>query len=217
MKTPYVLLGTIASMLISTAALAATSSSSSYNRTNVSDSPFTGPYVGGFGGYDWTDADTNVAGFNPDIRGWEGGVFAGFRVDGLLNRMNGLGIGLNGAIEGFYGWSNSDDHIGGVRVEKDNEWGVSFRPGLSFIDEAMSPVGFTPYGIIGYRNTKFDAFAGGASGSERYNGLEAGVGTQLLASGHWGLRAEYSHVWYRAENGVDPDSDNVRMGLSYQF
>lgn len=215
MKTPIFLLGTLASLCISTAALAATSTSAT--RENISNSPFTGPYIGGFGGYDWSDADTTTAGFKPKTRGWEGGVFGGVRIDGLLNRMNGFGIGLNGAIEGFYGWSNSDGNSGGVSVEKDNEWGVSFRPGLSFIDKATSPVGFVPYGILGYRNTKFEAFAGAASGSERYDGFEAGIGTQLLASGHWGLRGEYAHVWYASEGGIDPDSDNVRLGLSYQF
>lgn len=199
-----------------TTAFAAPASRSGTTRENISSSPFSGPYVGAYGGYDWSEADTNIAGFSPETRGWDYGVFAGVRIDGLLDRVNGLGIGLNGAIEGFYGWSDADDDILGISVDKDNEWGVSFRPGLSFLDK-NSMGGVVPYGIIGYRNTEFEAFSGTAGSSERFNGFDLGIGTQLLTMGAIGLRAEYTHTWYASEGGIDPDSDNVRVGLSYHF
>jgi outer membrane immunogenic protein len=184
---------------------------------NPQDAPLTGPYIGIYGGYDWSNADTGVAGFDPDVNGWEGGVFTGFRLDSLLKQMNnGLGFGLTGALEAFYGESNADGDDAGIGVEKDNEWGVSFRPGLAILDR-LSPFDATPYGILGYRNTKFNALGGAGSGSERYDGFELGLGTELVAFGDWGVRAEYSHVWYGEENGVDPDSDDVRVGLSYHF
>jgi outer membrane immunogenic protein len=192
-----------------------TTSGASTTRENIARSPFTGPYIGGYGGYDWTDADTPIPGFKPESRGWDYGVFAGIRIDGLLDRMNGMGIGLNGAIEGFYGWSDSDDEIGGIAVNKKNEWGVSFRPGLSFLNN--DKMGISPYGILGYRNTEFEAFAGTAGASERYNGFDLGIGTQLLAMGQFGVRAEYTHTWYASEGDIDPDSDTVRLGVSYQF
>lgn len=204
---PIYLLGAAVTVCASTSALADTQ-----RHQGVSDSPFTGPYVGVYGGYDWSELETG--GIDPDLDGWDGGVFVGGRVDGLLNRVDGVGIGMNGAVEAFYGVSNSDDSVGTTGYEKDDEWGVSFRPGFSFIDKAVAPVGLNPYGIIGYRNTKFDSSTGG---SDRYNGFDLGVGTEVLAFGNYGIRAEYSHVWYASKNNIDPESDNLRIGASYHF
>lgn len=175
-----------------------------------------GMYLGVYGGYDWSDLDNNT-GFNVEPDGWEGGVFAGYKLDALMQRMNGFGIGMNGAVEVFYGISNADDHVSGVEIEKDNEWGVSFRPGFSFIDNATKGLGLNPYGILGYRNTRFEGSVGAFSASERYDGFELGVGTELIAWGNLGLRAEYAHTWYASEDGVDPSSDDVRIGLAYHF
>ncbi len=215
MKTLSLIATTVLLSTIVTASFAAPANKSETMGENISNSPFTGPYVGAYGGYDWTYANTHIAGFNPKTRGGDYGVFAGVRIDGLLNRVNGLGIGLNGSIEGFYGWSDSDNTSSGVAVSKENEWGVSFRPGLSFLNSKA--MGVTPYGILGYRNTEFEAFSGTSGASERFNGFDLGIGTQLLAMGALGVRAEYTHTWYKSERGIDPDSDNVRVGISYQF
>lgn len=191
-------------ILLATPALAAT------KKTEMRTTPDSGLYVGGFGGYDWTDLDTSIG--SADIGGWEGGVFAGYKLGGFMKD-----IGISGAVEGFYGWSGSDGNFASTSVEKDQEWGVSFRPGFSFIDKAMDSTGISPYAILGYRNTEFQGSSLGITGSEWYDGFELGLGTELIAMGDFGIRAEYSHVWYAAENGVDPDSDNLRIGLAYHF
>ena len=210
MKKIYALVAFLSAAPLSTSALAANSSNDGIRTTAL-----TGFYAGGFGGYDWSNLDTSTA--SPSTKGWEGGLFAGYKLDALMKQMNNFGIGMNGALEGFYGWSNSDNSFAGGRIEKDHEWGVSFRPGFSVVERAFSPMGINPYGILGYRNTEFSGTSGGLSGSNHYDGFELGIGTELIAKGNFGVRAEYSHVWYAADNGIDPDSDDVRIGLAYHF
>ncbi|MFO0388329.1 MAG: outer membrane beta-barrel protein [Alphaproteobacteria bacterium] len=183
----------------------------------IKTTTLTGPYLGIYGGYDWTDLDTHAAGLDSQPHGWDGGVFAGYKIDGLLDSTQRYGIGGGAAVEAFYGISNSDDNVAGINVEKENEWGVSLRPGLSFLDSAAGGSGIAPYGILGYRNTKFTASSGAIGGSERYDGFELGIGTELIAMSNAGIRVEYSHVWYGSEGGIDPATDDVRIGLSMHF
>lgn len=173
--------------------------------TRLSPSRLSGPYVGVYGGYDWTDFNSAT-----DVKGWDGGVFAGYRLDAIFEQMHGFGIGMNGAIEGFYGWSDADD--GGI--DKDNEWGVSFRPGFSVINKATESLGVAPYAILGYRNTEFDR---AAAPDVDFDGFDLGLGTQLMAFGNFGVRLEYTHTFYGSDSGIDPDADDVRLGLSLHF
>lgn len=174
-----------------------------------------GFYVGAYGGYNWSDIDVGAANVEPD--GADYGAFVGYKLDLLMDQVDGFGIGLNGAIEGFYGTSNSDDTLAGVSVEKDKEWGISFRPGLSILDGVTSGLGINPYGIIGYRHTEFEALGG----DEDFDGFELGIGTELVAYGDLGVRLEYSHTWYGDETiggvNIDPDSHDVRVGVAYHF
>lgn len=175
-------------------------------------SPLSGIYLGGYGGYGWNDLEISGA-EDPDVNGFDYGVFAGYSLDTLLDST--IGMGINGSVEAFYGWSEADDDIGGVDFEKENEWGINFRPGLSFVDDYLW--GIKPYGIIGYRRAEFEASAGGASASEHYNGFELGIGTELMAMGDFGVRLDYSHVWYGEKDGIDPDENDLRLGVAYHF
>jgi opacity protein-like surface antigen len=186
-----------------------------YQRGEIT--PLSGVYVGGFGGYNWTSADVE-GGPSLDLDGGDYGIFAGYQIDALLDRT--LGMGINGAIEAHYAWSDSEDSetVAGVpfSAEKDSEWGVSFRPGLSFVHDVM-PLGIKPYGIVGYRRAEFETTTAGVSSDEMHDGFELGIGTQLIAYDDVGVRLDYSHVWYEDKNGLDPDEDDLRLGVSYHF
>ncbi len=170
-----------------------------------------GIYLGGYGGMGWTDAET--AGTDGNLNGADYGVFAGIELTNWLSQYENWG--MTAAIEGHYGWSSADDDAGAVSFEKDTEWGVSFRPGFVALNDSM-PMGLKPYGIIGYRHLDIDA-TGGGFGDEDFNGFELGLGTEVMAFGDFGMRLDYTHVFYGSEGGIDPDEDNLRLGVAYHF
>jgi opacity protein-like surface antigen len=127
-----------------------------------------------------------------------------------------MGLGLTGALEIYYTESNADDNSAGIDIEKDHDWGITFRPGLTFLDN-NSPMGLKPYGILGWRRANFDASAAGLSDDEDFDGFELGLGTEVYAREAIGVRLDYSHVFYEEKNGIDPDEDSLRLGVLYHF
>lgn len=190
--------------------LALAPSAQAQTNSDYTPSPSTGPYIGAYGGYGWTDADAGAG--SVDFDGMDYGLFAGYE----LGHMFDMGIGMHGAIEAFYGWSSADDTSGGITIGKDDEWGVNFRPGFDFISNSM-PLGLKPHAIIGYRRTEFEATGGGFAGSDDFDGFDLGVGTELVAYGDVGVRLDYTHTFYESNGGIDPDEDNLRLGVAYHF
>lgn len=174
------------------------------------DDPMTGLYAGVQGGYSWLEADSNIPAVGSEyvMDGTEYGVFVGYKLDKWLQPN----MGMTGALEAHYEWSNNDDTVGGINVEKDSSWGVQFRPGIAISDT------INPYGIIGYKRANFEASAGGAAAEDDYNGFELGIGTELVAYGDLGFRVDYSHTWYE-DNGAafDPNEHSIKAGVAYHF
>ncbi len=161
------------------------------------------PYIGAYGGYGWMD-DAGA-----DLDGGQYGVYVGMQADSLLDAtINRTGLALSGAIEGHYGWANGSD--GGI--ERDNEWGVSFRPGMSIISNTLN-LETVPYAILGYKRAEIETPAG----DNWHDGFELGLGTELVAWDHMSTRLEYSHTFYEEKGGIDPDDDSIRLGLGYRF
>lgn len=167
-------------------------------------------YAGVYGGYGWTDADF-ASGGGMDVNGGDYGFMLGYEMGAPIDTL----AGMTAAIELHLGWSNAHES-GAFEVEKNSEWGISFRPGFAFISDSM-PLGLKPYGILGYRATKFEEDFGDTTEEHTYDGFELGIGSELVAYDDIGLRLDYTHVFYRGEGGIDPSEDNLRLGLAYHF
>lgn len=174
----------------------------------VSDSNF---YLGGYGGYGWTDSGISP-GPGADPKGVDYGVIAGWEITSFMKNA----MGVRGAIEAFYGWSNQRESSSGTSAEKNHEWGVNVRPGLDFLDRAM-PFDLKPYAILGYRRTQFESTVTGAANRDDFNGFELGAGTEFASVNDIGTRFDYSHVFYGSEGRMDPDEDDVRISLVKHF
>jgi opacity protein-like surface antigen len=185
-----------------------TAPAQAYPNSNSNVTPGSGFYLGGYGGWTWTDA----SGFSVDGGDW--GVLGGFDLGSYLNRNSNMGLDVG--LELHYGWSSADDTVGAVKVKKGNEWGVDLHPGFSVISNAM-PLGLKPYAILGYRQTEFDTERATGTNEDTFHGFALGAGAEVLAWGHAGVRLDYTHVWYGSHNGLDPDEDNLRGALVFHF
>ena len=111
--------------LFATVAAVAIAFSAPSMAQDMGSSPLTGAYIGLLGGY--TNTELEAGGASEDLTGGDYGIFAGFKLDKYLENS----IGITGAIEAHYAWSTADEEIGGITLEKDSEFGISFRPGIS--------------------------------------------------------------------------------------
>jgi opacity protein-like surface antigen len=202
-KAPLLALATAAALFLSLSPARADYQSRPFDKT------WSNFYAGGYGGYGWTRAAQNP-GPTLDVNGIDYGAFAGYEMGTL---MSSDATGVTGALELHYGWSNASKTESGIEVKKDHEWGVDFRPGLTFVSNHM-PMNLKPYGILGFRRTEFEQTT---TGKEQFNGFALGVGTELVALNNFGTRLDYAHVFSESKDGLDPDENDLRLGLAFRF
>jgi len=184
---------------------------SSAHADNINTSNF---YVGGFGGWDWNRVDVpDGTSFKPDGSDWGG--FVGYNFGTTPDQ--GL-YGLRTGIEAHYGWTGSNSEAGiidgtSTSLEKKHEWGVDLRPGFGSVYHA-EPVDINPYAILGYRQAEF---SNSVTSDTTHPGFDLGLGTELISYEHFGVRLDYTHVFYRSEEGIEPHEDDLRLGLAYHF
>lgn len=164
------------------------------------------PYAGVYGGFNSTSDDT------VDLDGGDFGGFAGFKLDNLFD------MPISAGFEVQYGLSTAEGDINNVTMEKESEFGISFRPGLTFMPD-NSIFYLNPYAILGYKISNYEASANtlGISADESLSGFELGIGAEFIAYDNWVLRGEYSHTFYGEEGNFDPSEDTFRLGLAYKF
>lgn len=192
--------------------LAATALACAVSQAQAASERMTGFYAGGYGGYGWTDAD--LAGPDGDVYGGDYGILAGVEIGDFINKT--AGTGFSAALQMHYGWSNASDTVGTTTIDKNHEWGVSFRPGLAFLSDT-DEMGLKSYGILGWRRAEYNVTTAGASTENDFDGFDLGLGAEVMMNRNVGLRAEYTHVFYEQIGGMDPDEDNLRAGVAFHF
>ena len=77
----------------------------------------------------------------------------------------------------------------------------------------------SPPNELHQQHMRRDAVADGRVEAKRSRpyGFELGAGTELVTFQNFGVRADYTHVWYGSSSGFNPDEDDVRLGVAYHF
>lgn len=181
-----------------------------------------GFYAGVTAGYsnsqdDYTETTGGVVtdSGNADIKGADLGVLGGYR-----HYFPG-GFFVGG--EGETTFSTADDTIviGGVPIEaeKKHAFGLYLKPGYQFTDK------FAAFGTLGWKWTKYELSALGASAEDTIDGLALGGGVEYTFSPKISLAAEYLRVNPSDETEIaggvvtedEYKEDIVKVALKYHF
>lgn len=170
---------------------------------------WTGFYVGGLGGYEWADLDTEAGDFDSD--NFLGGVFTGYNFD--------LGNGLVLGVEGDVTYHDQDGD-NGAGFEYGTDWNGTLRGRIGY---AMDR--FMVYGTGGLAVANAEASFGGQSDSKTAIGWTAGGGVETAFTNNVFGRVEYRYTDLGDETfdvgGPDLDagltSHAVMVGVGVKF
>jgi opacity protein-like surface antigen len=171
---------------------------------------FTGPYIGGDIGFTMGSYEVDdTAGPDGDvgIDGMGYGAFVGYGFEQNFTPI----FGGYAGIELGYEWSEADGDLDTSSFDKDNEFLLTFRPGVSLKQDILG------YGIIGWSRAEFE----GDDDSEDLDGLVLGAGAEFDTGTLIKLRTEYSYTNYEDANletaSFEGHESAVKAGLLLRF
>lgn len=203
---------------------------------------WTGFYIGGHGGYSWSDdlsfleLDENDPAYRFDQDGFFGGGQVGFNLQ--LGSFFVLGVegtfaggDFNDAADIVFSGERSRGHV-------DSDWiaTVGGRVGFTFWRNRI-----LVFAKGGAAFTQFDYHTEEVGGSETFSADEdrtaglLGFGVEYALNCHWSVKLEYNHLFFDSENvtgkerngagpGVDrtfradvENRDTIQVGLNFKF
>jgi outer membrane immunogenic protein len=163
---------------------------------------WTGFYVGGHGGYGWSDSQ------GLDLKGGFGGGQVGYNY-----QMNNFVWG----IEGDVAWADiSETFLGLVSVKFDTLASVRGRLGIAYGSALF-------YGTGGGGWGHFKVSAGPFSDSAWLSGWTAGAGIEYAFMPNWSAKVEYLHYGFGSEtffgalSSGNFDVNTIKAGINYRF
>ena len=195
---------------------------------------FTGPFLGLSAQHTWgeiklnfQDATTGLGDFSEDqdIKGFEGGLFAGYRYQFPSNFVLGGEIGYQASnADGTYRITDGVDTLS-LKFEKNHQFYADLKPGYVFQNDMLA------YALVGYQNAKFEAQTllnedSLAKTDDNFRAWRFGLGFEYMATENVSIRGQYNYASY-SEKDYEYDTGEVeswdgnenvfQLGLSYNF
>lgn len=172
-----------------------------------------GFYIGGFGGYAWGDARTDVFGggrFRDNIEGGFGGGLLGYNFQAPGSNWV-FGIEADAAA----GDIRSDTLLGGFNSRIDTFGTVRGRVGYAFSNVLA-------YATGGYAWGNVRIGAPGFREDRTHSGYAVGGGLEYAFTPNWSTKVEYLYMDLGEENyfGTDRvrlDAHTIKAGINYRF
>jgi outer membrane immunogenic protein len=177
----------------------------------AAESDWSGFFLGVQGGYNWVEADTDIAGFDGlEADGFVIGLYSGF------NRQWGNWVvGIDNSIS----YADIDESFGIVDAEINTFSTTRGRIGYSFGN-------FMVFGAGGLALAHTELAFDGDDDDHLMVGWTAGGGIEAKFGGNWSARVEYLYADFSEERfasgdgavvDVEYDMNIVRGGIAYHF
>jgi len=168
---------------------------------------WTGFYIGGNGGYGWSDAE------NVNPKGWFGGGQVGYNWQYAPNWV----IGLEAEIEG----ASIRDNNGGANPLVSDKIDT-FGSGRARLGYAVDRVMVYGTGGVAWAHNK--ANDGAFTDDRTHVGWTAGAGVEYAFAPNWSTKVEWLYADYGGRNyalttptRVDVTDNTLKLGVNYRF